>query len=441
MALKLQNKEIQNNLPLNEKEGIVYEYSFVKQTIPHPPIGLPLKHLPSYNYPSYRPIKFPTPPALNMPEGNLPRALNYYADYGGCGFWRMIWPENIINAYQKGCISGLTCMVMDVRFYQNIKSIRFQRQATPVQNLFIKELAKKRDELKYRMIYEVDDVVFRNDIPDYNRCKEAFASSEVEETILDIISSMDEMTVTSHFMKEYYLSKTSCKKITVIPNYAPKFWLGRFYNPDKMSKLFEQQKNRPRILYAGSGTHVDIANKNNMKDDFSHVVQEIIKARKKFKFVWKGTFPLAVKPFIDSGEMELLPWSSLYNLPQDIYNADCIATFAPLADNNFNKSKSNIKIVESGAFGMPGTFQDLCTYKDAELKFNSGTDLINQLEVITKDWTSYSKFSKNIFNFTDKLWLEDHLDEYEAVYFTPWGSQERNLKSPGLISLNLDQKI
>jgi hypothetical protein len=89
---------------------------------------------------------------------------------------------------------------------------------------------------------------------------------------------------------------------------------------------------------------------------------------------------------------------------------------------------------------MPGAFQDMCTYSDAEVKFKSGADLINQLEYITQDFDRYMKLSSNIFEFTDKLWLEDHLDEYEALYFTAFGSKERNLKSPNLINLNLDQK-
>jgi hypothetical protein len=170
-------------------------------------------------------------------------------------------------------------------------------------------------------------------------------------------------------------------------------------------------------------------------------VDEIIKARKKFKFVWKGTFPLPVKPFIDSGEMEFIPWSSLFDSPQAVYNSECNVTFASLTDNIFNRSKSNIKIVEAGAFGMPGAFQDMCTYSDAELKFKSGKDLIGQLEHITSDFDRYMKLSENIYNFTDKLWLEDHLDEYEAMYFTKWGSKERNLKSPNLIKLNADQSF
>jgi len=32
-------------------------------------------------------------------EEGLPRFLNYYADYSGCGHWRMIWPEQVMNAH------------------------------------------------------------------------------------------------------------------------------------------------------------------------------------------------------------------------------------------------------------------------------------------------------------------------------------------------------
>lgn len=436
MALKIK----QNSQP-NIVSKPIYNYEPVQCGIPHLPHGMYGNFLPKTHYANPVPVKRQEADPLQMPEMSLPRALNYYADYGGCGFWRMVWPENVINGYQKGCISGLTCMVLDLRFYQNLKSIRLQRQATPTQKLFVEELSKNKTNLGYRLIYEIDDIVFRDDIPDYNKCKEAFASKEIEDNILKIMGEMDEISVTCQYMKDYYIEKTGKKQVTVIPNYPPKWWMGHFYNKKKIEEEFERNKNRPRILYAGSGTHVDVANRANMQDDFAHVVDEIIKARKKFKFVWKGTFPLAIKPFIDNGEMEYIGWSPLFNLPKDIYSIGCNATFASLQNNVFNKSKSNIKIVESGAFGLPGAFQDLCTYKDAELKFQSGADLINQLEYITSDVDRYMKLSENIHNFTDKLWLEDHIEEYEALYFTPWGSKERNLKSPGLISLNQDQKI
>jgi hypothetical protein len=110
MALKLKENSNQGN-------NLVFEYRPLKSGIPNAPQGLPYG-MPDYSYVSLNPVHIPPPPPVEMPETNLPRAINYYADYGGCGFWRMIWPEFVLNSYQKMCISGLTCMVLDLRLYQ-----------------------------------------------------------------------------------------------------------------------------------------------------------------------------------------------------------------------------------------------------------------------------------------------------------------------------------
>jgi hypothetical protein len=430
MALKIKDNNTNNN--------VVYQYSPMVAGIPNPPANLPMG-MPVYSYAALNPIRVPQAPALDIPEAGLPRALNYYADYGGCGFWRMIWPEFMMNAYNKACMSGLTQMILDVRFYGGIKAIRFQRQATPIQKQFIDELRKAKEQMGFRMIYEVDDIVFKDDIPDYNRCKDAFVDQNIIDSILGIMKNMDEITVTCKYMKEYYQEKTGNKNITVIPNYPPKFWLDRFYQKERVQKLYDQHKKRPRVLYSGSGTHVDVLNRTGLNDDFKHITDAMIKARKKFKFVWKGCFPLALKPYIDNGDMEYIDWSPLHDYPQGLYDTNCNVSFAPLIDNVFNRSKSNIKMVEAGGLGMPGVYQDMCTYEEAELKFKTGDDLIQQLEYITSDYDRYMNLSGKARKFTEGLWLEDHLDEYEAMYFTEFGSKERKEKSPILILNNPDQ--
>jgi len=424
----------------DQKNKIVYEYYPVKTGIPSAPACLPMG-FPSYSYAGAKPVKIPAPPPIEMPEANLPRALNYYADYGGCGYWRMIWPEFLINSYNKGIISGMTQMILDMRFYGTIKAIRMQRQATDSQVAFVKALKENQKQSDYKLIYEIDDIALRDDIPDYNRCKEAFMDEKILKNIMEVMSLMDEVTVTCQYMKEYYMDKTGNKNITVVPNYPPKFWLDRFYSKENIEKNYEKNKKRPRILYAGSGTHIDILNKTGGKDDFHHVLESIIKARKKFKFVFKGCYPIALKPFIDSGEMEYIQWSSLMDLGQGLSDTNCNAVYAPLVDNVFNRAKSNIKILESGALGIPGAFQDMCTYKEADFKFKTGDELIDQLSTITKDENSYMKYSENSRKYVETMWLENHLNEIQAIYFTSYGSKERNTMAPRLIELNPEQKV
>ena len=58
-------------------------------------------------------------PGMKPREADMVRGLNYYADFSGCGYWRMIWPEQIVNAYQKAIIHGSTVMVSDEKYYTN----------------------------------------------------------------------------------------------------------------------------------------------------------------------------------------------------------------------------------------------------------------------------------------------------------------------------------
>lgn len=416
-----------------------YQYNTVPLSIPGLAPGVPA--IPQVNSVSLNRVNAPKPPPIEMPEAHIPRAINYYADHGGCGFWRMGWVEYLLNIKQRADITGLTAMVLNENFYQNIKTVRMQRQATPHQKVFVQALKNLSEKYKYKLVYEVDDIVFREDIPDYNRCKEAFDNPEIVKTILEIMSLTDEFTVTCQYMKDYYMSKTGHKKVTVLPNYAPKFWLDGFYDPKKLAENFDKNKNRPRVLYAGSGVHADIVNKTGQKDDFEHIVNHIIKTRKDFKYVWKGCFPLSCKPFIDNGDMEFHQWDDLHNFPRGIMATNPTVTFASLQDNIFNRSKSNIKMIESGALGLPGVFQDMCTYSNADVKFKTGEEFIDQLKYITKDIDTYMKLSQKGREFADTLWLEDHLEESMAMYFTDWGSKERNIMSPELIKNNPDQKF
>ena len=76
---------------------------------------------------------FPQAPQIKVEkpqprEVGMPRYLNYLADLSGCGHWRILWPEQVINATGVGISHSLTAMVSDPRFYKGIKAIKLQRQ-------------------------------------------------------------------------------------------------------------------------------------------------------------------------------------------------------------------------------------------------------------------------------------------------------------------------
>jgi len=366
-------------------------------------------------------------PPPEMPGAGLKRAITYLADYGGCGYYRCIAPNLLLNLYQKAVVVESTAMVLDPRFYHTVEAVKLQRQATPPQRDFVKFLRELKNQTPLKLIYEVDDVVFREDIPMYNRNRDAFASDEIRNTILEIMSMMDEITVTSEYFRDYLINKTGNKNVTSLPNYLMKWWFDRYYNLGDLIKKFEKNKKKPIVAIFASGTHCDVANRANQKDDFEAVVQDIVKARKDFEWHFYGAFPLALKPFIDKGEMKFFPWVQLPDFAETMANSGAQVTFAALQDNNFNRCKSNIKLIEAGAIGMPCVCPDMVTYKDAFLKYKTGSEFIDCIKTVTKNQSVYAEHCKKARNHAEKFWLDDekNLMKHHEALFTPYGSPQR----------------
>ena len=143
------------------------------------------------------------PEDIKPTELDLPRFLSYYADYSGCGHWRLIWPEQVLNAHMKAVCHGTTVMNLDPRYYIMAKGVRIQRQATKQQLQFVKFLKDVSKQTGMKVMYEIDDICFKEDIPEYNKYKPAFVNPEIRESAQAIMSLCDEITVTCDFMKDY----------------------------------------------------------------------------------------------------------------------------------------------------------------------------------------------------------------------------------------------
>lgn len=373
------------------------------------------------------PVAQPAPQPPTTPEENLPRALQYAADSSGCGFWRMLWPEHILNANQKAMVTTTTVMNASEHFYSPLKAVRIQRQATSAQVEFVKYLKALQSKYNFRLLYEIDDVVFHEDIPDYNKFKFAFESEEIRNNIINIINMCDEVTVTNPFMRDYFREKTGKKEITVIPNFPPDWWIGRYFDPKRSYDMLMKHKKKPRILYAGSGAHFDVENKTGFKDDFEDVIKQIIDTRHKYTWIFIGAFPLQLVNYVRSGEIEFHPWQRLYDFPKKIHELEVQMLIAPLQDNNFNKSKSDIKFIEACCMGLPVACQDMITYKDAVIKFKTGEEMVARIEETLKRSNNYIENAHRLRKIGEKRFLErdENHDCYVELFTTPYGSADR----------------
>lgn len=334
-----------------------------------------------------------TPQKKQEPDVN--KYLNFVADRAGCGQWRIGWPELHINMNNLGDSASITKMVLHKEWYRDFKTIKLQRQASTPQKDFIHFLKSIQPELGFKLMYEVDDVVFHEEIPDYNSYKHAFASDEIRQNCVDMINMVDEVTVTCKYMRDLFIEKTGQKKISVVPNFPPEWWIGHYFNYNKVIQNFENNKKKPRILYSGSGAHFDVKNTTGQQDDFSHVLKFIVDNRHKYQFIFIGAYPPPLHPFIQNKEIEFHPWQSLMNYPRFIASLNPQLLLAPLMDIPFNRSKSDIKYIEGAALGIPCMCQDMVTYEDAPdfLKFKDSEDLAEKVDIIL-NWKNRSKYFK-----------------------------------------------
>jgi hypothetical protein len=364
-------------------------------------------------------------------EKGLKRYVNYLADYSGCGFWRILWPELLINQTGLGCSTSLTSMVLDPKWYKDLTCIKFQRQASDNQKQFIQMLRHMRDKenMKFKMIYEVDDVVFREEIPDYNKFKFAFDNNNIRQNCIDIINMCDEVTVTCPYMRDLYKEKTGKEEITVIPNFVPDTWLGRVFNQNKVYSSYDKNRKRPRVLYTGSGAHYDVDNKNGGIDDFSHVVDMVERTLDKYQWVFMGAFPPKLTKYVKSGKIEFHKWQTLTNYPDMLASLEATIMIAPLLDNSFNRSKSDIKFIEACTLGIPCMVQDMETYKNAPdfLKFKAGDDLEVKIDAIIKNKPQYYKNVTNFRRIAELRFLErpENIGAHLEALNTPYGSTQR----------------
>ena len=358
---------------------------------------------------------------------DLPRGLNFYADYSGCGHWRMIWPELLLNCYAKANIQGGTVMIGDKNFYNGVKTVRIQRQATDSQLSYIKWLKEMSKELNFKIIYEIDDLIFNEDIPLYNKFRFAFEDPNIRKTSMEIMQTCHEVTVTNKFMQEYYIKKTNNKNVTIIPNFIPRFWMDRYFDINKIRENYQKHKNKPRVVYCGSGAHFDVDNKNNQRDDFTHVNDIIRKTVDKIQWVFVGGFPLTLRDLVSTKKVEYHTWTNLVDYPKYINSMDATLFYAPLEDSNFNKAKSDLKFIEACAMGIPCICQDLCTYENAFHKFKTGEELVDKIEILTRDNKKYMKEVKKAREYMNTRWMEDNIDFYTELYAFPYGDSNRKL--------------
>ena len=312
----------------------------------------------------------------------------YLGDFSGCGNIRVIYPSLLLNTYYN--LSDrlqfesiyLNRYIPDKSFYANSLFVVMQRSSTEQQLEIIKHF--KANNRNKALIYECDDDLFN--IPEWNFAADFYNNKK--SIIKNIMANCTGITVSTPTLKRLY-SKYN-KNIVVIPNHLPKFLWGDTVYKEKRSK-------KMRICYPGSFNHFD---DKSDKGDFDKELIDFIKDTvDEYQWVFVGGIPRSLS---DNPAIEKHGWQSVLNFPLFMRNLDIDLMLAPLQNNVFNKSKSNIKALEATVLGVPLLCSNIDPYFGLPGACDTTEYMIHQIQMMDKNedlrydiWKKQYKAVKN----------------------------------------------
>lgn len=356
-----------------------------------------------------------------MSNNTKPFICNIFpADVSGCNAWRNYFPMWTAEAICKDLLFNVNRrFIVDQSFFNGVNVNICQRQVSTPQaqyfNNFIVPVSKSKGSW---VVYNIDDCIHKDDIPQYNAAWESYQSDELMTNIKSMMDNSDFILVTTDELKEYYNTRFGIAndKIIVIPNYLPKWWMGGFYDKDVSMKIYRKHKNRPRVGIISSASHYDVNNKK-IADDSTAISEYIRSTCKKYKWVVFGSVIPSIADLLMSGEVEFYQSSDIYHYPQSLKSLELQAIVAPLIDNTFNRCKSNIKLLEGWAMGIPVIAQNLPTYsKYTDCVFSNNEELDKKLDQTIGTIFRFEDTIEKNYKKVEQCWLENNLDKWLTLY-------------------------
>lgn len=200
---------------------------------------------------------------------------------------------------------------------------------------------------KKPVIYEIDDLLF--DMPSDHSHRQEYIPALLP--MLDAVLRADVVIGSTHLLSEYVRQWNS--NTWIIPNYLnDRVW--KFKQKDE-----NQANNDPLVIgYMGGETHLL---------DLQFISEALIKVLNKYSGsvrmkIWGGKPPeeLLEPSYCDWVPINQLNYASFANF---FIQQDCDIFIAPLRDNLFNRSKSELKFLEYSVLGIPGVYSQLPPYE------------------------------------------------------------------------------
>ena len=274
----------------------------------------------------------------------------------------------------------------------------------------------KRGRYGFRLFVDYDDLIFSLDgtqaTPEYNTSK--IDTVEAGKYIATMLPKLDGVTVSTHFLKQCFVQLFGYKDVTVIPNAIPRYCFGYPENRDRVRFI-------PRVLYAGGIYHFTDDNLGDFSGPWVPWLYNAVKMGKiELHMFDRPTFlgDMADKVIVHGGESTLEFPAVDTSIKPDIY-------LAPLKESNFNRAKSNLKLLEATAVGAAFLGSDFegSPYAEAHplskvKPWTTPEQLDAQFDQLCRHYAEVMEYQRKLMDMQG-YWMEsDHyLKRYLHTYF------------------------
>lgn len=321
-----------------------------------------------------------------------PTVLAHMADLTGCGEYRIIQPFNAMR--DAGIIQGkLSKVLLNLPQFAQYEadSIVLQRQVAPEFHEWIMRVSKLRNTFK---VFELDDYlpnlplksVHRKDMP-----------KDILKSLRKSLSLVDRFVVSTNALAEAFYGMNS--DIRVIENrLSPAGW----------GELTSQrlQGRKPRVGWAGGSSHTG---------DLEMIFDVVKALSHRVEWVFFGMCPAGLRPYVH----EYHPGVAIEDYPAKLASLNLDLALAPVEDNQFNRCKSNLRLLEYGACGFPVICSDVECYRydlPVTRVKNRFKEWMEAIEMHLNDSDASFKMGDALQEKVRKEWL------LEGEYIQRWAS-------------------
>lgn len=262
-----------------------------------------------------------------------------------------------------------------------------------VHDVHLEALARYRRHSRAFLVFGQDDLMVQ--LPASNPFRDK-VYKDIKQRLRKAIGLCDRLVVTTEPLADAY--RKMAAEIVIQPNYLPASIWGDLSSGRRLDA-------KPRVGWAGAQQHVG---------DLALIMDVVKQTAGEIDWVFFGLCFEELLPYV-ADVVDPVPFA---RYPETLADLDLDLAVAPLEQNRFNECKSNLKVLEYGAVGIPVVCTDIAPYQSAPVArvANRTADWVAAIRERVADRDALAGEGQRLRQWVHQHWLlEDRLDTWLAA--------------------------